>query len=83
MTFEYSCPEGHITEKFFSSISAADAGKAAPVNCTVCKEQATLVEFSRTLEPHFYSGGFHKNSPTKRHSWKLVSKTEGNRNSAG
>lgn len=82
MTFEYKCPTGHITEKFFRSISAADAGKAEPINCTVCGAKAELVEFSTTLAPHLYGEGFYHGSATKRHSWKLATE-KGNKHSAG
>lgn len=82
MTFEYKCSSGHITEQFFRSISAADAAKHQPIDCTVCGERAELVEFSTTLAPHLYGGGFYNGSPTKRHSWKLATE-KGNKDSAG
>lgn len=81
---EYACPAGHTKDILYKTFS--DAAEAVPeIVCPTCGDVASRVLFPRTLEPHFYGNpdGFHKPSPTLRYNTKTVSKTDGNKYSAG
>lgn len=74
---EYKCAEGHVTEVFYRTISAAEGRDQA--SCGTCLEQAARI-ISTPLPAHLYGdpAGYHKPSPSKRFSNKLTSK-EGNK----
>lgn len=87
--YEYVCPvHGEIT-KFFPTFSGAEA-HINKTNCNVesdgteCGEDSVRI-MSVPLPAHFYGNpdGYHKPSPTKRHSNKLVSQKTGNASSIG
>lgn len=81
MTMEYRCADGHVTERFFTSISAAAA--VPVVQCVQCQQPASKI-FSAPLGFGLYGNpvGYDKPSATKRHSTKLVTAT-GNKNAVG
>lgn len=75
---EYQCEAGHVTEKFFKSFAAAEG--VEEIDCTVCSAKAKRI-ISQILGFALYGdpAGYHKPSPTKRHSTKLVSSKIGNK----
>jgi hypothetical protein len=86
---EYRCTAGHKFEKMFLTFSAAEEAESKEVSCEAkmsCYAKARRVDFEAPpLPAHFYGNpdGYHKPSPTKRHSTKLVSAKDGNKNSVG
>jgi DNA-directed RNA polymerase subunit RPC12/RpoP len=96
---EFRCSNDHLTERLFLTFAAVDElenyGLEDPttgdliesgkyIRCPQCEEMA-LMQMSVPFPGHFYGNpeGYQKPSPTKRHSTKLVSAKEGNRNSIG
>ena len=81
MTMEYQCENGHVSERFFRSISAAAEVQA--VQCDECGMNADKI-ISAPLGFALYGNpaGFDKPSPTKRFSTKLAT-SWGNKDSAG
>lgn len=82
MTMEYRCENGHITEEFFRTISAA--AEVATIQCSQCGQMASKI-ISTPLGFALYGSpeGYYKPSATKRSSTKLVSNVTGNKNSVG
>lgn len=87
-TLEYRCQLGHVTEKFFKSISEGE--KAAVVVCAECSLRPGSAEFadkifSVPMEAMLYGdpAGYGKPSATKRHSTKTVSAKTGNQSATG
>jgi len=88
---EFKCECGNEFTKIlqFHELTT-DGDPNGPVNdvltrdCTVCGQPTKRVVFSVPLEAHFYGdpAGYHKPSPTKRHSYKLSDKS-GNKDSMG
>jgi hypothetical protein len=88
---EYECPNGHITERFFKSLSEGE--QVQKVECQQCITGACTGFYdqpvwakkivSRPLGFGFYGSpdGFHKPSALKRHSTKLAA-ASGNANAA-
>lgn len=76
---EYKCPNDHVTEKFFTTVSAGAEVDTIP--CPECGGDADKI-FSVPMPAHLYGQGWHKPSPTKRHSYKLCKK-HGNSTSVG
>lgn len=92
--YEYKCTHcGGVFEKFYKTFSEADNKKEA-ARCPNCPP---LVDTDGTewyrlgkrvvsvpMPAHLYGReeGYHKPSPTKRHSWKLAAK-DGNSGSMG
>ncbi len=74
---EFKCPEGHVTEKFFKSFSAAEGVET--IDCTVCSASANRI-VSAPLGFGFYGdpAGYHKPSALKRFNTKTASKKVGN-----
>lgn len=85
---EFKCRNGHVTEKVFLTFAAVDelenyvdeddyfngnnvTGKF--IRCPQCQEMAVMID-SVPLPAHFLGNpeGYHKPSPTKRHSYKHV-----------
>lgn len=82
---EYSCEKGHKFERFFTTFRAADEEQTV----TACDEDGCDAVAHRGIGlpfPAMFYGnpdGYHKPSPTKRHSTKLVSAKDGNKHSIG
>jgi len=78
--YQYRCPQHHEFEVFYPTFSEASFNESSAL-CD-CGETAQRVP-SLPLEAHLYGNpaGYHKPSPTKRHSTKLVH-SAGNMNSS-
>ncbi len=82
--YEYSCHDGHDTTKLYLTFTEANNY----VDSIVCPEKGCGKTAERRmsipLPAHFYGNpdGYHKPSPTKRTSYKLVTE-RGNASSAG
>lgn len=79
---EYQCSEGHITEKLFLTFAAAEGQDC--VECEECGQEADMVP-SVPFPAMFFGSpdGYHKPSPRKRYSTKLVSQKDGNKHAIG
>jgi hypothetical protein len=78
---EFHCLECNITfEKIIQRFAEYEATKVT--TCINCGKQIPKNEFPTTLPPMFFGNpeGYHKPSPTKRHSYKTINKKEGNFN---
>ena len=75
--YEYACKNGHKEERFYRSFSVVE-----PNDCIVCTTcgQPSERQVSLPLQPILYGNpdGYHKPSPTKRHSYKTISEKDGN-----
>jgi len=80
--YEYTCPNKHKTQAFFLTFGKAKEHEDS-IACTVCGANAAR-DVSVPLPAHLYGNpaGYHKPSPTKRHSYK-TSMSNGNASSAG
>lgn len=88
---EFKCDCGNLFSKILQFHELTTNGDPnGPVDeslsrpCTVCGKKSPRITYSVPLQAHFYGRpeGYHKPSPTKRHSYKLASKG-GNKDSAG
>lgn len=79
---EYQCEHNHITEKLFRTFDAAEGVQT--IACDTCGEDAERIS-SVPFSAHLLGNpdGYHKPSPSKRHSTKVVSAKTGNKFSAG
>ncbi len=80
---EFVCPDcGATTERLFMTFAAAVGVEYTA--CDKCGSFAKRVEFSTPCPAHLLGNpeGYHKPSPTKRHSYKLAA-AKGNAKSAG
>lgn len=70
----FKCSTGHKTEKIF--LTFAEAQKTNHIYCPTCRTIASKVEFEVPYPAHFHGNpsGYHKPSPTKRESYKLINK---------
>jgi Zinc ribbon domain len=77
---EYECRQGHRFEKLFLTFKAADDAMST-IGCPTCGGPAKRVEFSVPYPAHFFGApeGYHKPSPSKRHSYKIASAKHGNK----
>jgi hypothetical protein len=77
ITYEYRCPEGHLTEKFFHTISEGAASDI--LVCPICEGTAVKI-ISAPLGFGLYGDpvGYDKPTTTKRWSTKTFFKDKGN-----
>ena len=81
-TYTFRCPNQHTFDIFFKTFSAAlPRENDALCDCgeTGVRVQEAPLGFGLYGDP----AGYANPSPTKRHSTKLVSSKDGNRNSVG
>lgn len=79
---EFQCPHGHVTERLFMTFTEAEG--VHYIECSDCQIDAYRID--SVPAPGIFLGnpdGYHKPSPTKRYSTKLVSQNDGNKHSAG
>lgn len=81
--YEYETESGEHFEIFFKSFKEAEPFIDIAPSPTTGELGKRVV--SIPLEPHLYGdpAGYHKPSPTKRYSTKLVSRKEGNASAIG
>jgi hypothetical protein len=94
---EFKCPAGHVTERVFLTFGAAEETEVIACEAEVehgtlliggttrCGTHAHKVEWSTPLPAMLLGNpaGYHKPSPTQRHSYKHADKNRGNEWSAG
>ena len=68
-----------MTEHLFKTFEEAEGWEHLYVHCDTCAHLGTAVLWETPLEAHFYGppGGYHKPSPTQRHSYSKTNR-EGN-----
>lgn len=65
---EFTCSQGHTTEKLFLTFSAAEGVDSIP--CGECSEEAQRVEFSVPQPGIFYGDGFYKPAPSGKTAYR-------------